>query len=351
MKLGVELETVGRRLYRLAKDGFLPFLKVPSRGTSNIIYDPETRQYVLGGREVTKTARHVGQLRSFSQITWTMRFMKELQNAKRTSTLRDVYYSSEAFNIKFKDQQQSDGVITDIEALFGVSREDLRIFPEERSSIFGDLTVEYTTPGWEGKRVCLSDNPDGVMIGPSLTNAKIVNCGADKVIAVETGGMYTRFIEEDVWSKFNAVLIHTAGQAPRSTRRLIRRLRYEVGLKTLCFTDGDPWGMHIAMVIISGSANAAHIKGLATPDASWMGVWPTDIELYDLPSDIFTDQDVKRCRELLGDPRYQNKFWRKQIKKFLKLKRKSEQQAFSRYGLSFVVDEYLPSKLEEISSQ
>jgi DNA topoisomerase-6 subunit A len=31
----------------------------------------------------------------------------------------------------------------------------------------------------------------------------------------------------------------------------------------------------------------------------------------------------------------------------MKIKRKAEQEAFSRYGLTYIVDEYLPRKLEE----
>ncbi|MDO8055640.1 MAG: DNA topoisomerase IV subunit A, partial [Candidatus Hermodarchaeota archaeon] len=145
------------------------------------------------------------------------------------------------------------------------------------------------------------------------------------------------------------ILIHTAGQAPRGVRRIIRRLRYELNLPTFLFVDADPWGAHIAMVIISGSASAAHLRGLATPDAIWLGVWASDIEKYKLPSDPFTDTDKKRTQELLKDPRYQSKFWQKELNLFLKKGRKAEQQAFSRYGLSFVTEEYLPKKFDEIA--
>ena len=33
----------------------------------------------------------------------------------------------------------------------------------------------------------------------------------------------------------------------------------------------------IAMVIKSGSANAAHLRELTVPDAKWVGVWATGI--------------------------------------------------------------------------
>jgi intein/homing endonuclease len=128
-------------------------------------------------------------------------------------------------------------------------------------------------PGYEGKRLNLASHPDGMMIGPALTNAEFVECKADKIIAIEKGGLFTRFVEEKVHDKYKAILVHTAGQAPRATRSLIRRLNKELDLPVYIFCDADPWGMHIAMVIISGSANAAHLRDLNTPDAKWAGVW------------------------------------------------------------------------------
>jgi DNA topoisomerase-6 subunit A len=121
-----------------------------------------------------------------------------------------------------------------------------------------------------------------------------------------------------------------------------------MNLPVYIFTDGDPWGMHIAMVIISGSANAAHLRELNTPDAKWSGVWATDIVNYKLPTDPLDVVDIKRLYELQKDPRYQeDPLWQREIKTFLKIKRKAEQEAFSRYGLTYIVDEYLPTKLEE----
>jgi DNA topoisomerase-6 subunit A len=38
--------------------------------------------------------------------------------------------------------------------------------------------------------------------------------------------------------------------------------------------------------------------------------------------------------------------WQREIKLFLKIKPKAEQEAFSRYGLTYLVDEYLPTELE-----
>jgi len=341
------LENLGLKIYEQIDDGYFPSVEMPSRSTENIRYDPQVRQYILGDRKVRRHTRNIRHIRPFTQLVWTALFSRELTSHRKTSTLRDVYYSAQAYEMKFTDQQESNNIITDLETVLGLSREDFNIFPEERSAVFGDLTIEYTVPGYEGKTLNLTSHPDGVMIGPALTSSEFVSTTADKVIAIEKGGLFTRFVEENVHKKFNSLLVLTAGQAPRATRHFIRRLSRELDIPVYIFTDGDPWGMHIAMVIISGSANAAHLRELTTPDAKWSGVWATDIVNYKLPTDPLDEVDIKRLYELQRDPRYKDPLWQREIKTFLKIRKKAEQEAFSRYGLTYIVDEYLPTKLEE----
>lgn len=343
------LKKLGGGIYEQLKDGYFPSITMPSRSTENIQYDPDIRQYILGDKQTLRNSRNIRHIKPFTSLVWTAFFSHELTSQRKTSTLRDVFYSAQAYEMKFKDQQESNKIITDLETVLGFAREDFHIFPEERSAIFGDLTIEYTVPGYEGKTLNLTSHPDGVLIGPALTSAEFVETKADKVIAIEKGGLFTRFIEENVHNKFKAILALTAGQAPRSTRHFIRRLNKELDLPVYIFTDGDPWGMHIAMVIISGSANAAHLRDLNTPDAKWSGVWATDIVNYKLPTDPLLEVDIKRLYELQKDPRYKDPLWQKEIKTFLKIKKKAEQEAFSRYGLTYIVDEYLPAKLEEMA--
>jgi len=341
------LRRFGGKLYNQMEKGVFPRIRMPSRSIENIFYSPELRQYVLGDKTVRRSARNIRHIRPFTQLVWAGYFASELTKNRKTSTLRDVYYSAQAYDMSFKDQAESNSIITDLETVMGSSREDFKVFPEERSAIFGDLTIEYTVPGYEGKQLNLMSHPDGVMIGPALTSAEFAKTGADKVIAIEKGGLFTRFIEERVHKKFNALLVLTAGQAPRATRHFIHRLNKELDFPVFIFTDGDPWGMHIAMVIISGSANAAHLRELTTPDAKWSGVWATDIVDYKLPSDPLTEVDIKRLHELERDPRYEGDLWRRETQKFLSIGKKAEQEAFSRYGLTYIVDKYLPEKLEE----
>jgi len=340
------LKSYGAKIYEDLDNGEFPKFSIPSRSVSNIVYDQKLRQYILGNNSAIRSAKNTSQLRSFTQLMWLAFFANRLTKEKKSSTLRDVYYSSQAFEIDFEDQGESDNIIVDLEAVLSRPREDFHVFPEERSSVFGDLDIEYTVPGYEGKKMNLSNHPDGYAIGPSLTSAELVDTSAEIVIAVEKGGLFTRFVEEQVDKKFKAIIVDTGGQAPRSTRKLLRRLHEELSLPVIILTDGDVYGEHIAMVIKSGSANAAHLRELTVPDAKWVGVWATDIEKFKLPTIPMTDTDIKRCYDLQKDPRYQKGIWKTELEKFLQLKRKAELEAFSKYGLTNITDKYLPHKLE-----
>ena len=344
------LHGMGKGVYDTLDNGVFPELALRSRSVKNIVYSEEVKQYVLGSSTVRRSSGNVKHIRPFAQLMWLGLFSKLLINQGKTSTLRDVYYSSQAYDIDFTDQSESDEIITDLEVVLAKSREDFNIYPEERSAIFGDVTIEYTVKGYEGKKLNLASHPDGYLIGPSLSTSEFVDTSAEMIIAVEKGGVFTRFVEEKVHEKYHALIIDTAGQPPRSTRYMLKRLSNELNLPLNIFTDGDVYGEHIAMVIIAGSANAAHLRDLAVPRGKWLGVWGSDITKYKLPSDPLTDIDIKRVHELKRDPRYTGGIWQRELDVFLKLKRKSELEAFSKYGLTAVVDKYLPEKLEMAKS-
>lgn len=339
------LTSLGKKLVQALREKRYPILEIPDRRTSNIVFDENSNHYVLGLSRGIRDSSNVKHVKRFAQLTWVASFAKELLQASRTSSLRDLYYSSEAFGVGFSDQSESDRIVTDLECITGLPRESFSIFPEEHSSIFGEVVMRYTVPGYEGKEIDLTISPDGLPVGPALMTAEPVESDAEILLAVESGGMFSRLIETKAWKRFNAVLVQLGGQPPRSTRRLMRNLHVALGLPVYIFTDGDPWGMHIAKVIMSGSANSAHIKDLTIPDAKWIGVTPEDIVQYSVPTEPMNDADLKRLDELARDVRYGAPEWQSHIQQFKKLRTKAEQQAFSRFGMDYVVDTYLSNKI------
>ena len=79
-----------------------------------------------------------------------------------------------------------------------------------------------------------------------------------------------------------------------------------------------------------------------------MGITPSDIVNYELPTDKLSDKDVQALNAELTDPRFKDSFWQDEIKLQLDLGKKAEQQALAKYGLDFVTDTYMPEKLAQM---
>ncbi len=339
-----KLKGLGNSIIDDVENNMVPAIKVPSRGTSNIVYDEAKRYYVLGDRYGKRSLGNVKQIKKVAQMVSMGNFCKGLVNTEKTATIREMYYVSEGWDVDFSNQDESNLIVEDLEVTTGISREDLGLMPEEDgASVYGDLTLKDD----DVEINAIKSGKSGYSISPTIDEIEFLDHGVERVIAVETMGMFHRMVQEKAYKKFNCLIVGLKGQAARATRRFIKRTHEELGLPVYICNDGDPWGFHIAMVIMSGSAKLAHVNHeLATPDAKFLGVTASDIINYDLPTDNLKDIDVLRLKELSKDPRYRDEFWQNEIKKMLKIGKKAEQQSFSKYGLEYVVEKYLPEKLD-----
>jgi DNA topoisomerase-6 subunit A len=142
-----------------------------------------------------------------------------------------------------------------------------------------------------------------------------------------------------------------AGVPTRATRRFVRRLSDQCKLPVYAFVDCDPYGIsNIYRTLKVGSGNAAHInKFFCVPQVSFLGVTPQDIVDYELPTHPLKDVDIKRAKDALkNDPFFKRqKLWQKALNQMLKMGVRAEQQSLARWGLNYVIEEYLPQKLKE----
>jgi DNA topoisomerase-6 subunit A len=271
---------------------------------------------------------------------------------KKSSTLREMYYISEGWDAaKFSSQDESNFLAEDLEIVTGCMREDFKLRPEEDGArVMGDITIVETDRKGKKKTInCRDDVGDsgyGIPYNVEKDKLDLVSTDAQFLIAVETGGMFDRLVENGFDEDFGAVLVHLKGQPARSTRRFIKRVNEELKLPVVVFTDGDPWSFRIFASVAYGAIKTAHISEyLATPTAEYVGITASDITNYDLPTDKLTDMDVRALNAELKDPRFNDDFWRGEIETMLKLNKKAEQQALAKYGLDYVTDKYLPEKL------
>jgi len=343
---------IAERMYDQMKAGKIPEIEIATRTKHNIEFNEESEVWVYGGRRSIRSAKTVKGAYMLLRMAYVIGFLKEQLNANKSSTLRELYYISENWGMaKFNEQQESDRLIEDLEIITAFQREHFHIRPEEDgATVIGPLRIREETRRGVKEIHCQDDvGEGGYQIPVNVDKIEFVDHDAKFVIAIETGGMRDRLVENGFDEKFDAIIVHLKGQPARSTRRLLRRLNTELGLPVVVFTDGDPWSYRIYASVAYGSIKSAHLSEyLATPAAKFVGIRPSDIVKYDLPSDKLTNEDIKALNSILTDPRFDTEFWKREVTLQLELNKKSEQQALAKYGLDYVTDVYLPERLTEL---
>jgi DNA topoisomerase-6 subunit A len=289
-----------------------------------------------------------------------MSLAKDMVSDDDFATKREAYYVSKNWgDAKFSEQRESDSVLDDIEGMFSlkdVTREILRFRPEEHGgSVVGALTVIDRDPetGDPIRSDCAAMGSGAYTI-PSSVDHLGFETTADFIIAIETGGMFQRLNHHRYWRNANCILVEMGGVPTRATRRFTRRLSEDLKLPVYVFVDCDPYGIcNIYRTMKVGSGSSAHVnKDFCVPKATFMGVTPQDIidfQLEDATHPLLP-VDIKRAKDALkNDPFFQaHPKWKKAIKQMLKMGVRAEQQAFAKWGLNFVIEEYLPTKLKNI---
>ncbi|MFB6301704.1 MAG: DNA topoisomerase IV subunit A [Haloferacaceae archaeon] len=354
-------EEARERLIELAAEfhdqfqaGEVPKLSLPTRTKTNIEYDEDAGVWVYGDRKSTRSANSISGARKLLKSAYTIEFLARQLEEGRSSTLRELYYLSESWDsdrAAFSDQSESDKLVEDLEITTGVKREDLHMRPEESgATLMGPLLLREQTRRGEREIHCQKDvGEGGYQIPNNPDTIEFLDHDTAFVLCVETGGMRDRLIENGFDEAHDALVVHLKGQPARATRRITKRLHDELGLPVVVFTDGDPWSYRIYGSVAYGSIKSAHLSEyLATPEADFVGIQPSDIVEYDLPTDPLSDSDVNALESELEDPRFRTDYWEEQIELQLDIGKKAEQQALASRGLDFVTDTYLPDRLGEM---
>ena len=336
-----------------------PDLSFPIRSLKNVSYSTRKGYFEIGKQKKVRTLT-VNTVKSFAQTLRMMGLSKELVETNDFATKRDAYYQSKNWDeARFEEQTESDSVMDDIEALFslrGISREQLRFVPDEHGgAVAGRLIVlDPDRETGEVERIDCTRFGSGAYSIPSSVEQLSFETDAKFVLAIETGGVFQRLQSHKFWQTSNCILVSLAGVPTRATRRFIRKLSDECRIPVYAFVDCDPYGIsNIYRTLKVGSGNAAHLSQFfCVPQTRFLGVTPQDIIDYDLPTHPLHDVDIKRAKDALkNDPFFlAHKPWQKAIEQLLKMGVRAEQQALAKWGLNYVIDEYLPRKLADTAN-
>jgi DNA topoisomerase-6 subunit A len=352
------IEQIAKRVQRDIEQGSLPVLEFPVRSLSNVEYDADTGYFELGDVYKARTLS-ANTVRAFAQTLRLMAIARTMVAQDDFATKREAYYVSKNWGeCRFDSQDESDAIMDDIEALassHGLLREQLRFYPESHGgAVAGELVVLETdsTSGAVMEIDCRGFGSGAYSIPRSVEQLDF-RTDAAFVLAIETGGMFQRLNSHRFWRQANCILVEMGGVPTRATRRFIRRVSDAMDLPVYCFVDCDPYGFaNIYRTLKVGSGNAAHLnRFFCVPRARFLGVTPQDIAAYGLEDAThpLTKTDIKRAQDALAhDPFFAaHPAWVAAIKQLLSMGVRAEQQALAKWGLNYVMEEYLPRKLAD----
>jgi DNA topoisomerase-6 subunit A len=349
-----KITNVAKDIHGKVMKGKSPTMVTPIRSLSNVEYRAKIGYLEILGKSKRRTLT-VGTAKTFAQTLKMMSLAKELIDSDDMATKREAYYISKNWGkAGFAEQAESDTIMDDVEAMFGVNREQLRFSPEEKGGdIAGRLIVIDTDATGRKLKIDCTRFGSGAYSIPTDVEHLQFKSQARFILAIETAGMFQRLVKYDYWKKANCILISMGGVPTRGCRRFIRRLTDQLKIPVYAFVDGDPYGyFNIYRTLKVGSGNAAHMnKFFCVPSVRFLGVTPEDILTYKLPTHPLKEVDIKRAKDALkNDPFVRHhKPWQAAMNQMLQMGVRVEQQAFAKHGLDFVVNKYLPSKLKSPS--
>ena len=350
------IESVAQQVRANIDAGRLPNISVPVRSLDNVKYDRAKGYLELGDAHKIRTLT-VNTARVFAQTLRLMATSRTMVEHDDYATKREAYYISKNWGeCRFDEQADSDAVMDDIEAVasaHGLSREQLRFYPETHGgSVAGRLVViDRNAVTGETVEVDCSNLGSGAYSIPRSAEHLGFRTDARFVLAIETGGMFQRLNNHRFWETAHCIIVEMGGVPTRATRRFIRLLSDKQNLPVYCFVDCDPYGFtNIYRTLKAGSGNAAHInRFLCVPRAKFLGVTPQDIIDFGLEDAThkLEPTDIKRAQDALENDPFiaAHPQWIAAIKQLLKMGVRAEQQALAKWGLNYVIDEYLPRKL------
>ncbi|MEM4485005.1 MAG: DNA topoisomerase IV subunit A [Sulfolobales archaeon] len=364
-------EILRKRFLEIAEKierGEEPEMLIPKRTLSNTIYDPKRKLLLLGDEKFSRKFFDLNEARKFMQTTLMASIIYESLINNEYPTIRDLYYRGK-HTIRYKihekrieeentwdEQKESDSVLRDIEVYTNLLREDMLILSKEKGKVVGNMRIK------SGDDIIdLSKMGHGAYaIEPTPDLIDFIDVDAEYVLVVEKDAVFQQLHRAGFWKKYKAILITSAGQPDRATRRFVRRLNEELKLPVYIITDSDPYGWYIYSVFKIGSITLSYeSERLATPNAIFLGVSMTDIfgdpskgkKPYLTESERKNyiikakERDLKRAKELKNYKWFNTKEWLKEIQIFEEKKSKLEIEALTSKGMQFLMDVYIPTKI------
>jgi DNA topoisomerase-6 subunit A len=349
-----KLKALGKDVVKQIEKRGNPRLELPVRSLSNIYFDEKNGLIQLGDKRSERLYLNVAHTKKFMQTLMVAAECKKIKQQGVTTSIRDLYYALKrtlpgTHENTFEEQDESDPVIEDLEAMLDTLRENLNLKADRKGYLAGRVTLVDM-----GDRInCARMGSSGWAIPSDVENSiiKFEAVDAEYILVIEKDAVWQRLNEDKFWKKHKCLIITGKGQPARGTRRLINRLHKEFKLPVYVLCDADCYGYYIYSVIKQGSINLSFLSDrLGTPDAKYIGLTTLDVDKFAIPRNVtikMNNLDIKRTKELLQYMWFKPKEWQKELKNMLKVGYKLELEALSAKGIRFISEKYLPEKIRQ----
>ncbi|MFX1444930.1 MAG: hypothetical protein ACFFHV_16080 [Promethearchaeota archaeon] len=320
-----------------------PTIELPSRSSSNIIWDEENDLLLLGRQIMEKQFHSLTSVADMTRLMRILEIVDELLVKDIHATKREIFYTDVKL---FGDQKNSDKSIEDVATMLYTTRNATHIVAAPKGSCVGRLRIRDRNDIIDLEGL----GSGGWTISPMLDNIEILESDAEFILVIEKDAAMMRLAEARFWRKYPCILLTAQGVGNVAVRMFLKRLTKELNLPVFSLVDSDPYGHYIHSIYLRGSKRLSYESPfLATPNIKLLGVLTRDLDAYNIPNEVrlpMTKVDIKRTKDMLNEDFVkQNKEWRDDLNLALKLKVKAEIQAFSTHGFEFLTEQYIPEKL------
>ncbi|KAJ7014330.1 meiotic recombination protein SPO11-1 isoform X1 [Populus alba x Populus x berolinensis] len=259
--------------------------------------------------------------------------VQKLLQENRHGSKRDIYYMHPSV---FSEQSVVDRAINDICILLQCSRHNLNVVSVGNGLVMGWLRFLEA-----GRKFDCINSP---------TTAYTIPVHVEEVKDIVSVAKYILIVEKESGKRVSRY----SHQKVEISVLFLRLLVEKLCLPVYCLVDCDPYGFDILTTYRFGSMQMAFdAKVLRVPEVQWLGAFPSDFEKYDLPQQCLlplTAEDKRRTETMLLRCYLQKEVpeWRLELELMLQKGVKFEIEAFSVHTLSFLSEQYIPSKIPKV---
>ncbi|XP_020553942.1 meiotic recombination protein SPO11-1 isoform X2 [Sesamum indicum] len=297
------------------------------------------------GKEILML-RKESQARRWDVLLRVLLIVQQLLQENKHGSKRDIYYMHPSV---FKEQCVVDRAINDICILLQCSRHNLNVVSVGNGLVMGWLRFEEAGRKFD----CINCPNTAHHIPIHVEDVEDVISVAEYILVVEKESVFQRLSNDQFCRQNRCIIVTGKGYPDVPTRRFLRLLIETLRLPVYCLVDCDPYGIDILTTYRFGSMQIAYdSKSLRIPEIRWLGAFLSDYEKYQFPQQCLlplTAEDKQKAGGLLNRCYMEREvpYWRSELQLMLDRGIKFEIEALSAHSLTFLSENYLPSKIQE----